>query len=243
MQLSDHAHMLIGGEYALGLLPPTVSKRWERLMAAQPALAELTAQWQQQLAPMANRLPQHAVPAALWQSIEAELFGSPQPAAKPAISAPARSATPTRRRTWLMAAALAAGLSLWLALPNTQPLIIPDAPVSSTQLIATLSSEQQAVQWQVSTVDGQSLELRASAPWSQPAERSLQLWALDASGTPHSLGVLNLQDDRAILTLSLAEREWLRTATLLAISDEPAGGSPTPLPTGPVIFTGKPAQG
>ena len=253
MQLSDHAQMLIGGEYALGLLPATASKRWERLMAAQPELAELTAHWQQQLAPLASWLPERAAPVSLWQSIEAELFGTSPMAQAPhdnTHSAMSRAATPItaapkRRLTWWAAAAMAAGVSLWLALPSTQTIIAPHAPALSTsmQVIATLSSEQQEVQWQVNLIDGQSLELSASAPWTQPAERSLQLWALDATGTPHSLGVLTLRDDRATLALDATERELLLAATLLAISDEPAGGSPTALPTGPVIFTGKPAQG
>ena len=250
MQLSNHAQMLIGGEYALGLLPATASKRWERLMAAQPELAMLTAQWQQQLAPLASWLPERAAPASLWQSIEMELFGTQNRAtdaslaATPSALASTASVTPLKAKrplAWFAAAAMAAGVSLWLALPN----IIAPVPTATVaiQTYATLSNEHDNAQWQIALATANTLRVQLNGTWSPTPQRDLELWAIGANGTPVSLGVLALTQNVATLKLSAEQQGLLRTATLLALSDEPTGGSPTALPTGPVLFTGKPKQG
>ncbi|MEO6699553.1 MAG: anti-sigma factor [Paraperlucidibaca sp.] len=236
MQLSKQAQSLISGEYALGLLPPTVAKRWQRLMAAQPELAEMTAQWQQQLAPMAEWIPEQEVPQSLWEGIEAELFGS----ASNVLVLKKRPRALTA--TWLAAAAMAAGVSIWLALPSLMTTHPESSFSTSAHALATLSNEQNSVQWQVLLSDANTLRLQVSSNWSPTPSRSLELWAIDASGTPKSLGLVTLTDDQATLKLSANQQRNLQTATLLAISEEPAGGSPTALPTGPVLFTGKPTR-
>lgn len=247
MQLSEHAQSLISGEYALGLLPPTAARRWQRLMAAQPELADMTAKWQQQLAPLAEWIPEQDVPNSLWQSIEAELFGtSTSESVLTDASNNISMLKPRPRRhgiAWLAAAAMAAGASLWLALPSLTSSPINTSTSSSVHAIATLSSEQNPTEWQVTLSDANTLRLQVSTGWSQAPSRSIELWAIDASGKPKSLGVVALIDDQATLTLSANQQRILQHATLLALSDEPAGGSPTALPTGPVLFTGKPAQG
>lgn len=236
MQLSEQAQSLISGEYALGLLPSTVAKRWQRLMAAQPALAEMTAQWQQQLAPMAAWIAPQPVPETLWLGIEAELFGS------------ANTVLTLKQRpraigtAWFAAAALAAGLSLWLAVPSLMHSPANSALSTHAQLLATLSSDQSSAQWQVSLSDTNTLHLQINSGWSQAPSRSLELWAIDTHGKPKSLGLIALTNTEATLKLSASQKQSLLSATLLAISDEPAGGSPTALPTGPVLFTGKPTR-
>jgi len=57
-----------------------------------------------------------------------------------------------------------------------------------------------------------------------------------------SLGVLPVQDGKAEIALDSTHQSRLQQATVLAISLEPSGGSPTGLPTGPVLYTGKPVS-
>ena len=63
-----------------------------------------------------------------------------------------------------------------------------------------------------------------------PDERTYQLWSLDGA-QPVSLGVLGAGDDRDV-RVSIP-----RTTVAVAISDEPAGGSPQP--TGPIVGSGE----
>jgi len=70
-----------------------------------------------------------------------------------------------------------------------------------------------------------------------PAGHSAQLWAIRGTDAPRSVGVMPAGP--AQLTVPAAVRPVLTAETVLAISIEPAGGSPTGLPTGPVVATGK----
>jgi anti-sigma-K factor RskA len=71
---------------------------------------------------------------------------------------------------------------------------------------------------------------------ASPAQ-SFELWLIPAEGgQPLSLAVVGDLDARIELKASQALR--LARGAKLAISVEPAGGSPTGAPTGPVILIG-----
>jgi anti-sigma-K factor RskA len=63
------------------------------------------------------------------------------------------------------------------------------------------------------------------------------LWVIPAGGTPHSLGVLHARGGTA-LTLSRDNRARIAAGAVLAVTVEPIGGSPSGLPTGPVVAKG-----
>ena len=67
--------------------------------------------------------------------------------------------------------------------------------------------------------------------------KSLELWALPAGGKPRSLGLVAMQE-KGILRMKAAADQSIGDAAVLAVSLEPSGGSPTALPTGPVLYTG-----
>ena len=65
--------------------------------------------------------------------------------------------------------------------------------------------------------------------------KSLELWILPPSGNPRSLGVIPAGE----VSLPLDRKAASDLAQgALAVSLEPAGGSPTGLPTGPVLYSG-----
>jgi anti-sigma-K factor RskA len=79
------------------------------------------------------------------------------------------------------------------------------------------------------------LTLDAARLPAAEAGKSLELWILPPSGNPRSLGIIpggqiSLPLDRQ------AAADLARGA--LAVSLEPAGGSPTGQPTGPVLYSG-----
>jgi anti-sigma-K factor RskA len=82
-------------------------------------------------------------------------------------------------------------------------------------------------------------ELRVATLMNRPvpAGSDYQLWMLPGGGAnPVSLGLISGVAD-TLLALSPAALAVLAQTMTLAISLEPAGGSPSGQPTGPVIFT------
>lgn len=143
----------------------------------------------------------------LMPQIEARLFPAP------------------RRRTgwrWLAVGSLVGTLALGLVVLSPV-LRTPPAP----RLTAELVAEDRALVLAAS-FDGTRLSLRADGP---PAGAGLdyELWVIGADGVPSSLGLLQ----GGTLTREAA----LQAGQVLAVSLEPAGGSATGLPTGPVLAT------
>ena len=79
------------------------------------------------------------------------------------------------------------------------------------------------------------LTLDATRLPATEAGKSLELWILPPSGNPRSLGLL--ANRRLSLPLDGTAAADLAQGAL-AVSLEPAGGSPTGLPTGPVLYSG-----
>jgi anti-sigma-K factor RskA len=68
--------------------------------------------------------------------------------------------------------------------------------------------------------------------------KSPELWVIEGDKAPRSLGVIDIRGPNAH-AISSKQLAGLAPGSVLAISIEPKGGSPTGLPTGPVVATGK----
>ena len=84
---------------------------------------------------------------------------------------------------------------------------------------------------------GRFLTVKALGTIALPADRSLELWALPEGQDPRSLGLVPAVGV-ARIPLGASAGVTLQSVPALAISLEPAGGSPTGKPTGPVLYTG-----
>lgn len=91
----------------------------------------------------------------------------------------------------------------------------------------------------VASIDSRSgtLTLAPVADMALPAGRVAELWLIPAGGAPQSLGVID-PVQAGTLTIPAALRAGVGADTLLAISVEPPGGSPTGQPIGPVVAKG-----
>jgi anti-sigma-K factor RskA len=73
------------------------------------------------------------------------------------------------------------------------------------------------------------------APRPEPKPHAFELWDI-AGGPPRPLGLLPQNLGRAV---ALPVTQLPPPGGVLAVSLEPPGGSPTGLPTGPVLYQGK----
>ncbi len=111
-------------------------------------------------------------------------------------------------------------------------------PAGSASYVAVLSDPrtQKPVLFVSAGRKASQLRVKTLDPAIHVADASLELWALPKGGKPKSLGVVS--GANAILRLASSADQSLSDVPMLAVSLEPKGGSPTGLPTGPVLYSG-----
>ncbi|WP_324755042.1 anti-sigma factor [Roseovarius sp. Pro17] len=214
---------VLAGEYALGLLGPDSASAFEARLVGEPQLRALYADWAEDLAGLTDSIAPVDPPAAVQGRIEAQLFGN---------TTVRRPFAGLRGLGWLIGGGVAAALALFVAL-NTGILGQgPDLPGYTAQIAAEDGSMLLLASYDAN--DG-ALIIQHSRG-AAPEGRALELWLIAGDAAPVSLGVLPEADD-ASLTVDEALRAQM-PGGVLAISDEPPGGSPTGAPTGSVLATG-----
>ena len=211
----DDRHL--AAEYALGLLGPAEMRAFEARLAAEPALRDDYALWAEEFAVLVEAVPEVAPPRDLQGRIEAALFAE----------APAGGVPGWRR--WGIAAVLGAALAVLVLVVGPWQ----GGRFAGADLVAQLETgEGTFVVAAGYDRDSGLLELERRA--GRPAEgRSYELWLIAGDAAPVSLGVMP-EVPRAVVVVPEALRAAMEGGTL-AVSDEPAGGSPTGAPTGPVV--------
>jgi anti-sigma-K factor RskA len=222
----------LAAEYVLGTLRGPARRRFEALLPAHPALRQAVAQWQARLLPLHAGVEPVTPSRTVWPAIQARLFGPPESAAGPAAaSAPGwwqRLALWRGAAAFATVAAIGLGVLLSQPQPAAPPLVIvlnanPDAQgVQPVSFVASV------------TPDGRALVLKPLGGVPLDAGRALELWAVPGTGAPRSLGLVN--GDRATTVL---RTRLLEGTAAFAVSIEPAGGSPTGAPSGPIVSVGK----
>lgn len=222
-QLADR----LAAEYVLGTLQGPARRRFDALLGGHPALREAVAQWQARLAPLTTSVTAVTPPERVWQGVESRLFSA---------SAQQEAALPWWKRLALWrtvsglasAAALAMFLIAIQAPPAQAPIVIvlganPEAAATlNASFVASVSA------------DGRALVLKPLNDLTVTPGRALELWAVPEQGAPRSLGLV-----QAAGATTLLRPQLLRDTAAFAVSVEPAGGSPTGAPTGPIVSVGK----
>ncbi|MFO1058349.1 MAG: anti-sigma factor [Dongiaceae bacterium] len=224
----------LAAQYALGTLRGRARRRLERLLEADAGLRELTRDWEARLNALAERAPAVAPPPGLWPAIERRL----QAETADSQRAPA-APRPGRARLWgslafwrglgLAASAAAAALALLLL---RAPGPGPGLPAPDHIAVLTDATARPAL---LASIDGRTgrAVLTPLQIGPVPADRDLELWEIGpAAAAPRSLGLL-----RGTTMVRLPDPADLQ-GTQLAVSLEPAGGSPSGAPTGPVLYQG-----
>ena len=216
--------MLLAAEYALGSLDLAEMREAEAQAARDPAFASEILFWQSRLAPLSSAVSPVQPPEALWARLAlATGIGSAGAAVR----------RPAGRGFWqastAVSLAIAAGLALFAFLPRP-----PATVVEPARFVAALAPLATPARFLAETRPDGSIAITSLNGVPAPAGRAFQLWALpQGATTPASLGVLPAGQQIVNPPQRASAQEQL------LVSDEPAGGSPTGLPTGAVLFGGK----
>ena len=227
------------GEYVLGTLSPADRELFERALRGDPALQAEVYRWQDRLLPLTGRVAPAEPSPQLWPKIEAGLAAASS-GASPGVSAVARPGTQAanepllqRLRFWRALGSLAIAASVLLA---SLLVLRPPEPVA-VRYLAVLQSPDKTTGWVVEVTAGDKLRLVPIGPAGEvPAGKALEFWTKAEGATgPTSLGVIR---PGQTTVLPAARLPALGERTLFELSLEPATGSPTGRPTGPVQFIG-----
>jgi anti-sigma-K factor RskA len=222
---------LLAAEYVLGVLDRAEREAAARRIESEPAFARAVDGWEANLAPLAGAYGTVEPPALIKTAIDRRLFGSA--AASGADTRPSASWW-SSLAVWrsLTVAALAA-----FAVAVAIPFIDPPTPEGETRYMATLTADASDVRY--AAVYDQNVGEVALAHMSgaKAADRDFELWMIEGSNAPVSMGVLPAGD---VIKIAIPPdvRAKLAAGAVLAISLEPLGGSPTGQPTGPVVAAG-----
>ena len=216
---------LIAAEYVLGVLGAEERREVERRLAQEPALASEVAFWEERLTGLADAVAPVSPPQATWSRIETAIGVAPRlPSVWQSLA--------FWRSFGIASATLAAASIAALAYIG----LVPDA---RAPLMATLGGSAGQPNFVAAvTATGNSLVIVPAALLTNDP-RAFELWLIPAGETrPRSLGLIQPgQPIRLEIPSDLAGR--VTPDATLAVSLEPPGGSPTGLPTGPVIAAGK----
>jgi anti-sigma-K factor RskA len=232
----------LAAEYALGLLDGAERSQAAARALGDPVFAAEIARWRGRLAPMLDEVAPVAPPQATWDAVERDIATAHAPGA----AANDNVADLRRRvRIWRAfsggASAIAAALALVLLLQPPASQAPAPAPAPRTQLapmVASLASDK-GEPMLMATWDpvSERLIIAAANDMPAPSGHSHEVWLIPAGGSPMKVGML---PGSARMHMQVPDEiaDQLRRGATLAVSVEPAGGSPTGLPTGPVIASG-----
>jgi anti-sigma-K factor RskA len=207
----------LAGAYVLGTLRGPARARFERSCAASQSLGAAVRRWEDRLMPLLRGVVPVTPSTQVWEEISKRTS--------------TRGAAATRRAVswrWVLAGAVALSLLVTVSIRVLSPPL---------QVVAALGQDRLHPLWIISRSESSSaLTIRALRNVQSNPQLAYELWALPRNGkAPVSLGLLPRSGsiERA---LSAPQRSALLNSNRLAVSLEPAGGSPTGSPTGPVLF-------
>ncbi len=219
-------------DFALGVLPRAEHRAAELRLRSDPVFRAAVEAWQLQLSPLDAKTPALAPPAAVWQQIVAEI-APVRPVVAPAPAKPGLWNSLALWRSLALAGTAAAAIAI------AQVGSPPPAPGAPPQLLVAALADADGKPLLSAAYD----PLRGAVVLTPATQRddvgkSPELWVIEGDKPPRSLGVIDIRGPNAH-AISSKRLAGLAPGSVLAISIEPLGGSPTGQPTGPVVATGK----
>lgn len=226
----------LAAEYVIGTLPTGERESVNTRRLHDHALDMAISRWEQKLSPLLESVIPVPPPEGLFGKIQSEVSGS-----LAVISiAEHRAKLAARMRPWRLATgamtALAASLAGFLIWSG------PVAPDMNPKYVAVIQEKSHSPAF-LMTVDMKSHMCAIKTVISPPnPDKSYELWMVHESWKqPRSLGLVAKNDMEMMPMAPDIDPDLYMNATF-AVSLEPAGGSPTGIPTGPVMYAGRLVQ-
>ena len=253
----------LAASYALGTLRGGARRRFEALARDNAGVRAAALIWQSRMSSVAELQAQSVPSPVVWTRIQNLVNAEKQAAAMRDARAKSPVATSRTEGGWwaslglwrsgALAGVLAAVVAVFAGqnlselngqlrgqvaklTGDNQQLSAQLAAAPEIQYVAVLADDKSSASMLV-TFDPKNrrLLIKRVGGFQAQADKSLQLWALPAGGTPKSLGVLG---GEPVIRLTAASSD-VREVPTLAISLEPLGGAPAGSgPTGPVLLKG-----
>lgn len=221
MKIPDpNVREMLAAEHVLGVHTARVRARFARMLKHDAGLRGLVEQWESRLHSLVLALPEEAPPARVWKAIQ-QRIARREP----------KGALSFWRAAALFTSAAAMALLLYIGV----------APRSDTPYMVAVMNTPEAQPMMVATwqdADKGELAIQVLAHRQMASDTAWELWYLPGNNRPPvSIGLLTTE---SLQTVKLNEKQMreLAAAEALAMSLEPKGGSPTGLPTGPVLASG-----
>jgi anti-sigma-K factor RskA len=226
----------LAAEYALGTLQGSARRRFERSLKDDPRLRRLVTDWQSRLAPLDALAEPVQPPARVWNAILDRIQ----------VASGRRRVSPGHRGFWgsltfwrgaaIVSALATVVLAVFLATlaPTKQP---------PQMMVVVMSNEKSTpgmtVSWPVQAKGEPKLRIRVMGHETMTPDQAWELWMVPGGDQkPVSLGLINTDVEQE-LRVPRQLMPAMNEAWGLAMSVEPRGGSPTGLPTGPVMYKGQ----
>ena len=231
----DDAPDMAAAELALGVLDGEDRSHALRRMLAEHGFAQEVERWRGHLAALFDLWPAMPAPAGVLARVERSIDGPVAMTAMP-TPAPRRWFWPATAGLTSVAAAVLLTFIVLRPIPVTGPTQQPAATAPAAMLVASINPVEAGTPV-TAIYDPGSATVRLTAAAFADANRSAELWVIAGDGVPHSLGLLRISGSSS-LAVNPGNRARLAPGATLAVSLEPIGGSPTGLPTGPVVAKG-----
>jgi anti-sigma-K factor RskA len=222
----DGDHLLVG-EFALGLLDAEERERLARRIAAEPALKAELRMWHTRLAALDTDFVEEAPPRVILARLEARLF--------PVARAPGIWNSLAVWRSLAAGGFAVAAIAIGLNIMQPQQI---DPQQFAVQLVAALQSQEGSGVEFVALYDAATGSVRLTSLSGEVApDRDLELWYIKGDDPAVSMGVIPV-GQRTEIALDEATKAKFAEGTVLALTLEQKGGSPTGVAQGPIVAVG-----
>lgn len=222
----------LAGEYVLGTLPAISRRQVEVRLETDAALREAVSRWEARLLPLNDLAPPVQPSPGLWQRIATTLSFPAAPRSTAAVSQLSRW-----QRLWL-------NLALWRGVAATSFVCVVllggmllQRTAAIEYVVVLVAPGSSAPGWMIQTVSADAVDLIPLGSFRVPEGRALEFWTkADDWSAPVSLGLV---EPGRSLRVRLADLPPLEANQLFELTLEPASGSPTGKPTGPIQAIGR----
>jgi anti-sigma-K factor RskA len=223
--------------YVLGTMPWRARRRFDRVVDENEFARSLVYELEATLLPGIWSLPPVLPSDLVWRRIARDIgFG------RVSIQRGRRSAWPGLAAALAMATIFSL-LGWWQAYQKPPETVIETVVEMRTEIVplepaaAVINDADGNILWLALVYDDMNrADIEVLMRPEVQADKDYELWILDGSGVPASMGLLPQSGDGS-LSLDSKAVAALQTGNTLAVSLEPLGGSPEAAPTGPVLFT------